>query len=354
MSLDVRGTVDLGTCPQFKLDIDAKLPTAGITAVIGASGCGKTSLLRLLAGLDRHEDFEVEFDGDCWQGAHVWRPPHERPITMVPQHPMLFPHLSVLGNLRCVPGGGDTHLAIERFGLASLSRRYPDRLSGGEQQRVALARAFLKPAKLWMLDEPLASLDPIARADLAPLVAQVCRAAGQPVIYVTHSLTEVLQIADHLLVMEGGHIIGSGRPEEVAAHLDHPLSPLIEVGTILDCTFVRYHNEHDLSELRIGDAAIWIRGNVEDHGKMVRVQIPARDVALASTHPADTSVLNVLPVTITDLTTAPNGDVTVDLDCADQTLRARITTLSAERMRLGPGKEIFAMIKSVALEPRRD
>lgn len=332
----------------FALEMDLVLPGSGVSALIGTSGSGKSTVLRIIAGLEQASAFSVTINGDPWDAI----PPHRRPVSMTLQQPALFPHLTVLENLRAVPKAGPIDEAIARFGLATLTNRKPGALSGGQQQRVALARAFLKPAELWLLDEPLSALDALARRELAPMVARMCRELGRPVVYVTHSLGEVLQVADHLVILENGRVIGAGAPETVAAGLDHPLSPLIDTGAILDCEFIAFDPRNNLSELRVGGNPLRIRGDLAGTANPVRVQIPARDVGLALEQPAGTSFLNCLPVRVKGLTDTSDDAVLVDLDCAGQTLRSRITRLSRHNLGLTPGLLLFALIKSVALDVR--
>ena len=340
----------------FELGMNLALPGHGVSALIGTSGSGKSTVLRIVAGLEDAPSFSVTFNGNSWDGV----PAHRRPVSMTLQQPALFPHLTVLDNLRAVPrarsGAPPKTRSIEDavalFGLESLTGRRPDELSGGQQQRVALARAFLKPAELLLLDEPLSALDAVARRELAPMVARMCRELRRPVVYVTHSLAEVLQVADHLAILEDGRVIGAGLPEQVAAELDHPLSPLIDSGAILDCEFTSYDEDHDLSELSLGDIGLCLRGDLRGAQSPIRVQIPARDVGLSLERPAATSFLNCLPVRVQRLHDAPDGSVFVDLDCGGQTLRSRITRLSRRNLGLGPGMALFALIKSVALDIR--
>ncbi len=332
----------------FELAVDLTLPGNGVSALIGASGSGKSTVLRIIAGLEEAPAFRVGLNGCAWDKV----PAHRRPVSMTLQQPALFPHLSVLDNLKAVPQGGPLDEAITRFGLETLTRRKPRALSGGQQQRVALARAFLKPAEVLLLDEPLSALDLVARRELAPMVARLCRELGRPVVYVTHSLPEVLQVADHLTILEAGRVIGTGRPEQVAAELDHSLSPHIDSGALLDCEFLSYDSENDLSTLSVGKFALRIRGNFGKAPSPVRVQIPARDVGLALGQPTGTSFLNNLPVRVRALQNAPDGTVLVDLDCGGQTLRSRITKVSSTNLNLEPGLELYALIKSVALDTR--
>ena len=332
----------------FELEVDLELPSAGVTSIVGASGSGKSTLLRLIAGLTASPGFQVALNGQNWNAL----PAHRRPISMTLQQPALFPHLTVEGNLRAVPGGDRFEEAVRRFGLEGLLGHKPATLSGGQQQRAALARAYLKPAALWLLDEPLSALDAMARAQLAPMLSELCRTLGKPVIYVTHALNEVVQIADHLVILEAGRVIGAGAPGRVAAELDHPLSPMIDTGTILAVEFDAYDEAHDLSTLRIGAQTLRVPGNLSQSPSPLRVQIPARDVALALERPVGTSILNCLNVTLIGLAPTPDGAVSAELDCAGQPLRAHITRLSQENLQLVPGMALQALVKSVALDVR--
>ena len=346
MGLRIKGA--LQNAGGFRLQVDLTLPSAGVTALIGASGAGKSTLLRIIAGLERPDGFTLSFDGQRWDGL----PAHRRPVSMTLQQPALFPHLTVAGNLKAVPGVKRIDEAAAKFGLRDLMRRKPATLSGGQQQRVALARAYLRPAALWLLDEPLSALDPLARSELAPMLSDLCRSLNRPVIYVTHALAEVLQIADHLVIMEAGQVIGTGAPETVAAELDHPLSPLIDVSAILKASFQAYDAENGLSVLRLGAQQLWVRGDLRDAPSPLRVQIPARDLSLALQRPAGTSILNILEATLTGLAPANDGTLLAELNCDGQRLRARITRRSQENLGLRPGMALFALVKSVALDVR--
>lgn len=194
---------------QFGLDIDLTLPARGVSVLFGPSGCGKTTVLRAIAGLAPQVRGVVNIAGEVWQDEARFVPPHLRGVGMVFQQPSLFAHLSVEQNLlfglkrtpaeqrRIAP-----EQAIELLGIAHLLARKPALLSGGEQQRVAIARALLASPKLLLLDEPLAALDAPRKAELLPYLAKLNRELDLPMVYVTHAMDEVSQLAD-FLVLEG-------------------------------------------------------------------------------------------------------------------------------------------------------
>jgi ABC-type Fe3+/spermidine/putrescine transport system ATPase subunit len=185
--------------------------------ILGPSGCGKTTLLRLIAGL------EVPDAGEIWMsGAQVsgpYRnlvPPHERGVGFVFQDLALWPHLTVQRNLDFVLESANTpeasraprvHEALTLVRIQQLSNRYPHELSGGEQQRVALARALVGHPRVFLLDEPLSSLDPDLRATLRDELARLQRALSVTMVYVTHDPEDVAVLADFVVEMRAGRIV---------------------------------------------------------------------------------------------------------------------------------------------------
>jgi molybdate transport system ATP-binding protein len=212
------------TRPEFTLQVNLRLPTQGITAVYGASGSGKTSLLRCVAGLEKPHQSLIQVEDEFWQDDSIdlFIPTWKRPIGYVFQEASLFPHLSVEHNLefglkRVESKDSKKALlkAIELLELRSLLKRKPHALSGGEKQRVAIARAIATTPKLLLLDEPLASLDMARRLDILPWLETLRDELRIPMLYVTHAMEEVLRLADQVIVLELGKVATLGKPKEV-------------------------------------------------------------------------------------------------------------------------------------------
>ncbi|MDB5453212.1 MAG: fbpC [Caulobacteraceae bacterium] len=201
-----------GTLGEFALDVAFEMAGQGVTALVGPSGCGKTTVLRCIAGLARLPG-RLMVDGEVWQDETSFLPPHRRPVGFVFQDASLLPHLSVRRNLTfgLHRAAGPHAIAfddvVEWLGLAALVDRSPAKLSGGERQRVALGRALLSQPRLLLLDEPLAGLDAVAKAEIAPYIERLHKELATPILYVSHDAEEVRRIADHLLVMNTGRII---------------------------------------------------------------------------------------------------------------------------------------------------
>jgi molybdate transport system ATP-binding protein len=215
---------------HFTLEVDATLD-GRVTAIFGASGAGKTSVLELIAGLRRPAAGSVRVDGHALTdvAARTFVPANERAIGYVPQEGALFPHLTVRKNLlygfdaaRSRPAGLTFEHVTAVLEIAALAERAIATLSGGEKQRVALGRALLAAPRLLLLDEPLAGLDAPLRERLLPYLARVRDEFAIPMLYVTHSPDEVVALCDTVLVLASGRVTARGRPADLFKATAHP------------------------------------------------------------------------------------------------------------------------------------
>lgn len=206
-----------GLLGRFRLKVSLHIPSKGITALVGPSGAGKTSLLRAIAGLTRLPG-KVVMDGEVWQEGRRFVPVHQRALGMVFQESSLLSHLSVKDNLMfgfrraLEPKTMSLDEVVPLLGLEPLIGRSTDNLSGGERQRVALGRALLSQPRLLLMDEPLSSLDAQSRAEILPFLEALHRTLSIPVLYVSHDAEEVARLADHVVSLKAGQIIGTIQP----------------------------------------------------------------------------------------------------------------------------------------------
>lgn len=350
--------------PGFTLDVDERLPAKGVSALFGHSGSGKTTLLRCIAGLEHAVPGFLAFQGEVWQDARIWVPTHRRPLGYVFQEVSLFPHLTVLGNLRYgqrrarnrnAPGGGhhariSLEQAIELLGIAHLLARRPDRLSGGERQRVGIARALAVSPRLLLMDEPLAALDLPRKQEILPYLERLHDELSIPVLYVSHSPDEVARLADHLLVMDEGRVLASGAIGDVLARIDLPIRLGEEAGVVLEGRVMERDERWHLVRVAWGGDGVWVRDPGGACGRRVRVRILARDVSLAHTRTEGSSILNVLPAQVISIGTDEHPALAlVKLRVDGSALLARVTRRSAEELGLTPGLPIWIQIKAVAL-----
>jgi iron(III) transport system ATP-binding protein len=203
-------------------DVAVSIPRAEVLAVVGESGCGKTTLLRLIAGLEVPTAGEVLLNGAVASTARAVLPPEQRGIGLVFQDYALFPHLTVLENvtfgLHALPRTARRNRGIETLGLVGLEEfatRYPHELSGGQQQRVALARALAPRPSLLLLDEPFSNLDVVLKAQVREEIGQIIRATATTALFVVHDLEDVLSVADRIAILKQGSLQQLDTPQRV-------------------------------------------------------------------------------------------------------------------------------------------
>lgn len=353
MALSVR--IDLPR-KDFRLKIDHDFSVAGVTALFGPSGCGKTSVLRVIAGLERGATASIVWKGLDWQIA---TPPHCRRIGYVFQDAQLFSHLSVEGNLRfaqkrAVAGDIERGDVVEALGIGSLLGRNVVDLSGGERQRVSIARSLLSQPRLMLMDEPLAALDHRAKAGILPLIQSLPRRFGVPVIYVTHALDEVAQVADGVVMMKQGAIVDTGPVAEMLERPDmQALTGRFEAGSILEGAIVAHDMAMCLTQVDVGGLPFEMPFLDAPVGTVLRLRVRARDVTLATARPEGISTRNILKGTILRLMPEAEtafSEVLVDLGPAH--VQARVTHAAVRDLGLKEGSGVYALIKSVSFDRR--
>ena len=363
MRLRVYGRVVRGA---FSLTADVDLEIDGVTALVGASGAGKSTVLRLIGGFEPDANVTVEVDGECWQHADRPRPalpPHARSVATVFQESRLFPHLNVRRNLEFAskaPARPGVRLSfaevVRALDLEGLLAHFPHQLSGGQRQRVALGRALLAAAKLWLFDEPLSALDAPSRREIAPYLHRLCRRHAVPIIYVSHSLPEVLALADRVLLAADGRIALVDPIAAFSTSFDAPSTlgePMLgdEAGAVIACQFKNYDRRYRLSELTFEGASLFVPGDLSsaaDAERPILLHIPARDVSLSTAPVERVSILNRVDGEIDQV--AEQGDsLLMRVRCGRQRLLARVTRRSADDLQLGTGVRVQALIKSVAV-----
>ncbi len=347
--------------PGFALDVDLQLPGRGVTALYGHSGSGKTTCLRCIAGLERAEDGFIQINDEVWQDSRngLFVPPHKRALGYVFQEPSLFPHLSVRANLefglKRIPRQQrrvDMTQATELLGIGHLLERHPQHLSGGERQRIGIARALLTSPTLLLMDEPLAALDSKRKSEILPYLERLHDELDIPVLYVSHAQDEVARLADHIVLLSDGKALASGPIGETLARLDLPLALGDDAGVVINGSVSAYDDHYQLLTLQLPDSAQHLRVAHAPLalGKALRVKVQARDVSLSLHAGEHSSILNRLPVTVTQEIAADNSaHVLVRLDADGTPLLARITRFSRDQLQLHPGQSMWAQIKAVAV-----
>jgi len=335
-----------------------------LTALFGRSGSGKTSLVNVVSGLIRPQEGRVVIDGRVMvdSAAGLFVPRHKRRIGYVFQEARLFPHLTVRQNLLYgrwfapagEPDGSIQDEVVDLLGIGHLLQRRPHALSGGERQRIAIGRALLAKPRLLLMDEPLASLDDERKAEILPHIERLRDEFDIPIVYVSHAIAEVARLATHLVVLDQGKVSMSGPTAELMSRLDVPgLSALPGAGAILEARILRHEPEHGLSVLETAAGLLQIARQTGAEGSALRVRILASDVMLSLRPLAGISALNVLPGRVGAIgeRRGDSGALEVRLDCNGVPLLARLTAKSAAQLQLAPGSPVYAVIKSVSIDP---
>lgn len=325
-----------------------------ITVFLGASGSGKTTVLRCLAGLERPQRGHVHFGDRVWfdTAQRTYLPPDRRDVGMLFQDYALFPHLTVGRNVSF----GARHMSREEiaqrsaelldvFRLRDLEHRLPGQLSGGQQQRVALARAVFRRPKLLLLDEPLSALDRPTGDEVREELRSLIGTLAIPAYIVSHDRTDALTLADRTVLFDGGRILQSGTTREV---FDEPLTPaaarLVGVDTILLGPIASVAD--GLARFVIGGQAICAKAPAPA-GHEAALCIRAEDVVIARHDVADSSVMNQWRAVVRSET--PEGPfVRVGLDCGFR-LSALVTRDAWRRLALKSGDAAWAIVKAASI-----
>ncbi|MEO8218752.1 MAG: ATP-binding cassette domain-containing protein [Acidobacteriota bacterium] len=337
--------VTLSLAP-FTLQVRQRLD-AQVTAIAGSSGAGKTSLLEVIAGLQRGAAGRLAVDDrvllDSSRG--VFLPPEARALGYVPQDVALFPHLTARGNIRFAGRSGSRFdLLCDTLELRELLEQFPGQLSGGEKQRVALARALMTSPRLLLLDEPLSAIDQPLKERILLYLRRIRDELHVPIVYVTHQISEALALSSRALVLSRGQVQAYGPSDSVlhdtAVAGDDACLNVFEVG----------RPSHDRS---IGVTAVfttegmplfvpWDR--VQNADFPIVIEISGEEILLFTAQPAALSARNVLTGPILELTTA--GGAT-DLVIGTLTpFRVRLTEASTVDLALTAGQPVWLAIRT--------
>jgi len=345
---------------DFVLDIEAEFSAQGVSAIFGPSGCGKTTLLRCIAGFQDCSG-KIHFNGRPWLDSNrrVNVPPHRRSVGYVFQDALLFPHLSVEGNLAFAESRASSAAKFTRpeildiLDLAPLLRRPATDLSGGERQRVALARTLLTQPDLLLLDEPMSALDQARKAELLPYIRNACELSDIPALFVSHAIDEVAQLSQFTMVLDNGQKQIQG---PTLTLLDDPvlerLTGRFEAGAVLKATVSGYDDEFQLAQLHCEGSTLAVPSTARpEAGSVLNLYIRARDVSVATSPPIDTSVRNILPGEIDQIRIAPGTPFAeLIIRIGEQHLHARITRAAVADLGLRENGVIYALVKSVSFD----
>lgn len=357
---DLRVAIHQQVRSDFTLAVDFVAPSNSVTALLGVSGSGKTSVLDAIAGLRSDiSGAEVSCGGEVWSGPGTRLETWKRPLAYVFQDARLFPHLNVRQNIDYARSraSGETVTADELhkwLALDGLLDRTPAQLSAGQQQRVAIARAIANAPQVLLLDEPLANLDFAASEDCLSCLKRVRAELKLPMIYVSHRIEEVCELADHIVLLEEGRTTHCGPVLDVLGRLDTTLIQNPNAASVLIANRRHWDEHYALGEYEVAGQTLWLSQELHaSESASCRIRVSAKDVSVCREAPDQSSILNVLAVEIADASKVGKAHMLLRLALGEQVLLARITRKSFDQLALKVGERVYAQIKSTALIKER-
>ena len=342
---------------NFQLEIDHTI-TEKVTAFLGPSGSGKSTLLNCISGILNPDDGELLFSGQTLYSSQQKKclPPEKRRFGYVFQEGHLFPHLKVRQNIsygrpRRLDSGKriDTDTIIDILEIGELLDRYPSQLSGGQRQRVAIARALGMSPRLLLMDEPLTSLDAGLKNRILPYLYHIKQAFDIPLLYVTHSISEVMALADEAFLLSEGRITARGEPYQLLASPSAlPIAQMTGVENILALPVVVASEERGVTELALGEQKLLVSYTETEPGATMPIAIRARDIIVAMDPDLRMSARNILRGTIR-LIAVQAGRVMLSVDIEGHLLSVEVTSDAREQLGLAEGTVCYFIIKASAI-----
>jgi molybdate transport system ATP-binding protein len=338
--------------PNFKLDVSISTEDGLVTGLFGQSGSGKTSIINIAAGLVKPDSGDIAVNGRTLfndkQKINV--PVKHRKAGYIFQDGRLFPHMTVLKNLKYgMVKNAETKFdfdeVINLLGIETLLDRRPHRLSGGEKQRVAIGRALLSSPDFLLMDEPLSALDKARKEELIPFISKTVDKFKIPVIYVTHSIDELLALCDNVVLMENGKCNDFGSVEEVVSKPQNMdilgLSNPVKVLNVLA-------GAEDSSQIMLSDGRIVMPTSKYPEGTPMRAVVNSADVSIAIRKPEGISTRNIMQGVVTSIKGVPDGRMCVTVDVG-RDIYATVTRAAINELKIKEGLMVYAMFKSTSV-----
>ncbi len=341
----------LGILP---LEAHLDIPSQGVTALFGLSGSGKSSLINLVSGLINPDEGVIALnDRELFNSAeNVCVPINQRNIGYVFQDARLFPHYTVNGNLRYGmknTSKDEFNYIVELLGIGHLLKRYPITLSGGEKQRVAIGRALLTDPEILLMDEPLSALDLPRKRELMNYLERLSKEINIPILYVTHSLDELLRLAERVVLLTNGKVEAYDVLESIwESPLFLPWKQGNEQSAVLSLLVFMHNPSYKMTALSIGDQNIWINQVEAQINDKVRICIHSSDVSISLNKVEQSSIRNTLYGRIVKILELENR-VDLKLDIGGKHLWASISKWSFHDLALQLGQLVYAQIKAISV-----
>ena len=340
----------------FSLEIDCILKEK-VTAFLGASGSGKTTLLNCISGILSPDQGEIVFQDRKLYSSNlrINLPPEKRRIGYVFQEGHLFPHINIAGNIRYGQSRRkqkqhtDVSEIIDILEIGDLLKRHPKQLSGGQRQRVAIARSIAMAPSLLLMDEPLASLDSGLKNRIIPYLHHIKERFEIPILYVTHTISEAMALADEAYILSDGKITANGQPHQLLTSPSAlPIANMTGVENVFTLTVCKSDKEGGITELEIGKQTLKIPYLDRNIGESVPIAIRAEDIIISLEPDLPISARNSLKGCIGKLKKI--GDKTIlSIIVEGFHLSVKITHSAKEQLNLSQNMDVYCVIKANAV-----
>ncbi|MDO5054405.1 MAG: molybdenum ABC transporter ATP-binding protein ModC [Pasteurella oralis] len=339
---------------NFVLEADLAIPAQGVTAIFGLSGSGKSSLINLVSGLVKLDQGKISLNQRVLVDTvnNICLPAYQRHIGYVFQDARLFPHYSVKGNLLYGVAKFDQQefdYIVELLGIAHLLKRYPITLSGGEKQRVAIGRALLTKPEILLMDEPLSALDLPRKRELMTYLEKLSKQIQIPILYVTHSLEELLRLAQRVVLLDEGKVRAYDLLENIWENpLFLPWKLEDEQSVVLSLPVSQHNADYQMTALALAQQQIWIKAQDCPISEKMRICIKGSDVSISLLMPEKTSIRNILQGKVRKIVQSENRvDVQIALD--DKIIWATISKWAFKELDLQLEQTVFAQVKAISV-----
>jgi len=347
---------------DFKLEVNQRIPTGKIIGLFGSSGSGKSRLIRQLLGFDQaHQNkAKISLSNKTWQDSETSThlPTRERRIGYLPQSEDLFPHLTVIDNIRFslqfrknTVDRSWLKQVLLQLDINHLQPKFPSQLSGGEKQRVGLARAIVAAENILILDEPLSAIGEDHKPRIMQLLKNINAKTELSIIYSSHDRFEHAFLTNHLVFMDNGTVIQSGNYQQIATDIDGKFAQVPDAINHFLAKAIHFDQEFSVNQLHMGKQTLWAGDFELEQGSQVHLEVRAKDISISTQLIKQTSILNSIEAKIVAIKEITGHQYLLKLCSGESQFIAFITKKSLADLNLKVEQEVHAMFKAVSVLP---